>query len=237
MHVEEVLPKEMHAEELQVIHQEMHAEEVLSQDTQLQVIHQDMHVEEVPPQEIHAEELQVIHQEMHAEEVPSQDMQLQVIQQEMHVEEVSPQEMQLQVIHQEMHVEEVPPQDLPMLSIGDGLSDFDIYISEITSGQHLKSELDQYLEESLLPRVHEFDVVGWWKLNRLKYPTLSKMAADILSIPVSTVAPDSVFDTENKKIDSYKGFTTSYNTRSPCMREGLAPEWIIVVIFIITGDF
>ncbi|KAJ6715399.1 ZINC FINGER BED DOMAIN-CONTAINING PROTEIN DAYSLEEPER-LIKE ISOFORM X1 [Salix viminalis] len=205
MHVEEVPPQEIHAEELQVIHQEMHAEEVPSQDTQLQVIHQDMHVEEVLPQEIHAEELQVIHQEMHAEEVPSQDMQLQVIQQEMHVEEVSPQEMQLQVIHQEMHVEEVPPQDLPMLSIGDGLSDFDIYISEITSGQHLKSELDQYLEESLLPRVHEFDVVGWWKLNRLKYPTLSKMAADILSIPVSTVAPDSVFDTENKKIDSYRG--------------------------------
>ncbi|KAJ6711418.1 BED FINGER-RELATED [Salix purpurea] len=205
MHVEEVPPQEIHAEELQVIHQEMHAEEVPSQDTQLQVIHQDMHVEEVLPQEIHAEELQVIHQEMHAEEVPSQDMQLQVIQQEMHVEEVSPQEMQLQVIHQDMHVEEVPPQDLPMLSIGDGLSDFDIYISEITSGQHLKSELDQYLEESLLPRVHEFDVVGWWKLNRLKYPTLSKMAADILSIPVSTVAPDSVFDTENKKIDSYRG--------------------------------
>ncbi|KAF9690174.1 hypothetical protein SADUNF_Sadunf01G0168300 [Salix dunnii] len=167
---EEVPPQEMHAEELQAIHQEMHAEEVPSQDMQLQVIHQEMHVEEVPPQEVHAEELQVIHQEMHveevqsqdmqqvihqemhAEEVPSQDMQLQVIQQEMHAEEVPSQDMQLQVIHQEMRVEEVPPQDLPMLSIGDGLSDFDIYISEITSGQHLKSELDQYLEESLLPR-------------------------------------------------------------------------------------
>ncbi|KAG5248571.1 zinc finger BED domain-containing protein [Salix suchowensis] len=100
--------------------------------------------------------------------------------------------------------QELHTQDIPMLSIGDGLSDFDIYISEITGGQHFKSELDQYLEESLLPRVHEFDVLGWWKLNRLKYPTLSKMAVDILSIPMSTVAPDSVFDTENRRIDSYR---------------------------------
>ncbi|KAH7547420.1 hypothetical protein FEM48_Zijuj01G0308000 [Ziziphus jujuba var. spinosa] len=99
--------------------------------------------------------------------------------------------------------QEVSP-EVPFISAGDGLSDFEIYISEITS-QQMKSELDQYLEESLLPRVQEFDVLGWWKLNRMKYPTLSRMASDILSIPVSTVAPDSVFDTEIKMIDSYRG--------------------------------
>ncbi|XP_057969039.1 zinc finger BED domain-containing protein DAYSLEEPER-like isoform X2 [Malania oleifera] len=91
-----------------------------------------------------------------------------------------------------------------IITTGDGLSDFDVYISEISSGQQMKSELDQYLEESLLPRVQEFDVLGWWKLNKLKYPTLSKMAGDILSIPVSTVAPDCVFDTVSKKISSYQ---------------------------------
>lgn len=84
-----------------------------------------------------------------------------------------------------------------------GLTDFDVYIMETTS--HLaKSELDQYLEESLLPRVHEFDVVGWWKLNRMKYPTLSKMARDILSIPVCTVPSESVFDTVGKEMDRYR---------------------------------
>ncbi|XP_059635151.1 zinc finger BED domain-containing protein DAYSLEEPER [Cornus florida] len=86
---------------------------------------------------------------------------------------------------------------------GLGLTDFDVYIMETTS-QQSRSELDQYLEESLLPRVHEFDVIGWWKLNKLKYPTLSKMARDILSVPVSTVAPDSVFDTTNKEMDRYR---------------------------------
>ncbi|XP_027350310.1 zinc finger BED domain-containing protein DAYSLEEPER-like [Abrus precatorius] len=84
-----------------------------------------------------------------------------------------------------------------------GLTDFDVYIMETTSQQN-KSELDQYLEESLLPRVPDFDVLGWWKLNKLKYPTLSKMARDILSIPVSTVPSDSVFDKKSKEMDQYR---------------------------------
>ena len=84
-----------------------------------------------------------------------------------------------------------------------GLSDFDMYIME-TSSQQMKSELDQYLEESLLPRVQDFDVLGWWKLNKLKYPTLSKMARDILSVPLSTVSPDAVFAIPMNEMDSYR---------------------------------
>ncbi|XP_057487096.1 zinc finger BED domain-containing protein DAYSLEEPER-like isoform X1 [Actinidia eriantha] len=84
-----------------------------------------------------------------------------------------------------------------------GLTDFDMYIMEATS-QQSRSELDQYLEESLLPRVHEFDVLGWWKLNKNKYPTLSKMARDILTIPVCTLGADSVFDTVRKEMDNYR---------------------------------
>lgn len=84
-----------------------------------------------------------------------------------------------------------------------GLTDFDAYIME-TANHLSKSELDQYLDESLLPRASDFDVLGWWKLNKLKYPTLSKMARDILSIPVSTVPPDSIFDTTIKEMDQYR---------------------------------
>ncbi|XP_047308916.1 zinc finger BED domain-containing protein DAYSLEEPER-like [Impatiens glandulifera] len=83
------------------------------------------------------------------------------------------------------------------------LSDFDVFIIETTSQQE-RSELDQYLEESLLPRVHDFDVLGWWKINKMKYPTLSKMARDILTIPVCTVGPNSVFDTVMKEMDNYR---------------------------------
>ncbi|KAK7244295.1 hypothetical protein RIF29_39115 [Crotalaria pallida] len=84
-----------------------------------------------------------------------------------------------------------------------GLTDFDAYIMETTS-QQMRSELDQYLEESLLPRVPNFDVLDWWKLNKVKYPTLSKMARDILSVPVSTAQPDSVFSTKKRELDHYR---------------------------------
>ncbi|KAL6334134.1 hypothetical protein AAG906_004565 [Vitis piasezkii] len=92
----------------------------------------------------------------------------------------------------------------PLLSDSDRLSDFDVYISEISGGQDMRSELDQYLDESLMPRSQDFDVLAWWKLNKLKYPTLSRMASDILSIPITTVGPDNVFDTVGRKIDSYR---------------------------------
>nr|GMD78893.1 zinc finger BED domain-containing protein DAYSLEEPER-like [Ipomoea batatas] len=98
----------------------------------------------------------------------------------------------------------VNTQDAQELSTNElGLTDFDAFIME-TSSQQSRSELDQYLEESLLPRVHEFDVVGWWKLNRMKYPTLSKMARDILTVPVSTAPADSVFSTVHKEMDRYR---------------------------------
>ncbi|KAL9232010.1 hypothetical protein vseg_007160 [Gypsophila vaccaria] len=88
-------------------------------------------------------------------------------------------------------------------SSGDGFSDFDIYISEVSSNNETKSELDQYLDEPLLPR-DEFDIIDWWKLNRIKYPTLSKMAADLLSIPFGTVHRDSVYNTTTSKLDSHR---------------------------------
>ncbi|EPS65666.1 hypothetical protein M569_09109, partial [Genlisea aurea] len=86
---------------------------------------------------------------------------------------------------------------------GSELGDFDAYIME-TTNQMEKSELDRYLEESLLPRVQDFDVTRWWKANRMNYPTLSRMARDILSIPVCTVPPWAVFDATGKEMDGYR---------------------------------
>ncbi|XP_024968944.1 zinc finger BED domain-containing protein DAYSLEEPER-like isoform X1 [Cynara cardunculus var. scolymus] len=107
------------------------------------------------------------------------------------------------ILHCEILDTEVPENEI-FLSTSDELSDFDVYISGMTSHQNMKPELDQYLEESVLPRMQEFDVLGWWKLNRKKYPILSKMASDILCIPVSTVSQDSVFDITCKKMDRYR---------------------------------
>ncbi|PNY11936.1 putative AC transposase, partial [Trifolium pratense] len=79
----------------------------------------------------------------------------------------------------------------------DGLSDIEFYISDFT-----KSELSEYLEEPLEPSVQEFDILGWWRINGSKYPTLCRMASDILSMPVSTLSADSIFDTQIRKMDN-----------------------------------
>ncbi|KAF0914339.1 hypothetical protein E2562_028219 [Oryza meyeriana var. granulata] len=91
---------------------------------------------------------------------------------------------------------------------GDRHLDFDIYLSEIATSQPLKSEIDQYLEEALMPRIPEFDILEWWKLNTLKFPTLSKMARDVLAIPMSMVSNgSSIFSaaaTGNRMLDDYR---------------------------------
>ncbi|XP_058734388.1 zinc finger BED domain-containing protein DAYSLEEPER-like isoform X1 [Vicia villosa] len=84
------------------------------------------------------------------------------------------------------------------------LSDFEFCISDMTCLQPYKSELDDYLEEPQLSEETEFDIVNWWKLNQSKYPTLSRMASDILSMSISTVSPDSVFDTGVRKMDNHR---------------------------------
>lgn len=67
----------------------------------------------------------------------------------------------------------------------DALVDFDQYISKTAANENKKPELEQYLEEGVSPRLPEFDVLNWWKLNTIKYPKLSRMARDVLAIPMS----------------------------------------------------
>ncbi|XP_024163053.1 zinc finger BED domain-containing protein DAYSLEEPER-like [Rosa chinensis] len=60
----------------------------------------------------------------------------------------------------------------------------------------MTSELDQYLEEILYQvPIRDFDVLVWWMQNKAKYLTLSKMASDVLAIPLSTLNSDFIFDT------------------------------------------
>ena len=56
-----------------------------------------------------------------------------------------------------------------------------------------KTELEIYLEEPALnPKVwKELDVLTWWKSNQERFPILSRMAADILRVPITTLANES----------------------------------------------
>ncbi|CAO2815233.1 unnamed protein product [Amaranthus hypochondriacus] len=89
-------------------------------------------------------------------------------------------------------------------SIDNGQSDLGICIPAIDT---TSIELDQYLEESPLPRDNpEFNILEWWKLNQITYPILSHMAADLLSIPFATISGNSVFSTATQKLHCQMSF-------------------------------
>lgn len=69
----------------------------------------------------------------------------------------------------------------------------------------MKSELDEYLgEQIVISSSKSFDVLAWWKGNCSKYPILSKMTRDVLSIPISTVASESAFSAGGRVIEPHR---------------------------------
>lgn len=72
--------------------------------------------------------------------------------------------------------------------------------------EQAKSELDVYLEEGvhICQDDSNFDALEWWKMNNMKFRILSKMARDILSIPITTVASESAFSAGGRIIDPHR---------------------------------
>ncbi|KAK2633939.1 hypothetical protein Ddye_028731 [Dipteronia dyeriana] len=66
------------------------------------------------------------------------------------------------------------------------------------------SKLEYYLEKPVIPRVENFDILTWWKVNAYKYPTLHCIAKDILAIPVSMVASESAFSTGGRFVSPHR---------------------------------
>ncbi|XP_059643669.1 zinc finger BED domain-containing protein RICESLEEPER 1-like [Cornus florida] len=86
----------------------------------------------------------------------------------------------------------------------DFLLEFDLLVKLSSNNGHVKSELDCYLDEKVLPRTPGFDVLGWWKNVGIKYPILQKIARDVMAIPVSTVPSKSVFSTHGKAVSTQR---------------------------------
>ncbi|KAE8725406.1 hypothetical protein F3Y22_tig00008843pilonHSYRG00029 [Hibiscus syriacus] len=77
----------------------------------------------------------------------------------------------------------------------DMLLGFDKFLHETSQAEGSNSDLDKYLEEPLFPRNIDFNVLNWWMVHAPRYPILSMMARNILAIPISKVASESIFDT------------------------------------------
>ena len=67
------------------------------------------------------------------------------------------------------------------------------------------TELDHYLEDDVvIDSKTDFDVLVWWKVNGMKFPTLQAIARDILAIPISTVASESAFSMSGKMLTPHR---------------------------------
>ena len=67
-----------------------------------------------------------------------------------------------------------------------------------------KSQLELYLEEPKQEGVTDLDALSYWKVNAARFPDLAKMARDVLSIPVTTVASESAFSSGGRVLDQYR---------------------------------
>ncbi|KAF7124341.1 hypothetical protein RHSIM_Rhsim12G0119000 [Rhododendron simsii] len=87
--------------------------------------------------------------------------------------------------------------------------EFDTYLEEEYSNV-CSSEVDKYLGDLCERRDNpDFDILVWWKNNSNKYPILSKIARDVLAVPVSTVASESAFSTGGRIIDQFRSSLSS----------------------------
>ncbi|XP_055960617.1 zinc finger BED domain-containing protein RICESLEEPER 2-like [Mercurialis annua] len=75
-------------------------------------------------------------------------------------------------------------------------------------GGSKKSELDVYLSEAVVPNDSGFDILNWWKFNSQRFPVLSRIARDVLAVPVSTVASESAFSTGGRVLDDFRSCLT-----------------------------
>ncbi|XP_042459966.1 zinc finger BED domain-containing protein RICESLEEPER 2-like [Zingiber officinale] len=98
--------------------------------------------------------------------------------------------------------------------------DFDEYCAKVETSETKRSELVDYLEKGRLkkneiPKI--FSCLEWWRMNRIQYPILSKIAADILAIPVSSMASEATFSAGTRVIDSYHSSLSPDTVRLYCV--------------------
>ncbi|CAL5213057.1 unnamed protein product [Lathyrus oleraceus] len=66
------------------------------------------------------------------------------------------------------------------------------------------NELERYLEDGVEDDSPTFNILTWWKGKTNKFHVLSRIARDILAIPVSTVSSESAFSTGGRVLDSFR---------------------------------
>ncbi|KMT03829.1 hypothetical protein BVRB_8g189720 [Beta vulgaris subsp. vulgaris] len=113
----------------------------------------------------------------------------------------------------------------PLIVQGGSLPGMSRVLQVVRSGIRVeprKSKLDVHIEEcTTTDEGHRFDALNWWKERASKFVVLSRLVADVLDIPITTVASEATFSAGSRVIDPY--------------RSSLLPE--TVQMLICTGDW
>jgi hypothetical protein len=103
------------------------------------------------------------------------------------------------------------------------LQDYQQFIE--STNQPLKSELDMYLEEPVLPWTQDFNILSWWRAASPRYPILSRIARDYLPVPVSIVtSTDAFFSIDREISPRYGSLKPDFNNAVMCTRSWYPAE-------------
>jgi hypothetical protein len=73
-----------------------------------------------------------------------------------------------------------------------------------------RTELDKYLAEECEEDDKKFDILVWWKGQSSRFPILSRLARDVLAMPISTVASEAAFSTSGRILDDFRTSLTPF---------------------------
>ena len=91
-------------------------------------------------------------------------------------------------------------------SSGSGFQELQNFVRQNEASPTQKSDLDVYFEDGChIPEDRKkFNILDWWKNHESKYCILSKLARDILAIPITTVASEATFSAGSRVIDQHR---------------------------------
>ncbi|CAN1262107.1 Putative AC9 transposase [Linum perenne] len=83
--------------------------------------------------------------------------------------------------------------------------DFELFLTQRKKARTVVvvTELDNYLNEDVLPRSYDFDILIWWKLMASKVHGTALIARDLLDIPVTSVASELAFSLGGRLLDHH----------------------------------
>ncbi|XBI43967.1 hypothetical protein VPH35_108675 [Triticum aestivum] len=73
-----------------------------------------------------------------------------------------------------------------------------------------KSELEKYLAKETEAHAAKFDILQWWKVKSSRFPVLSRLARDVLAVPISAVSSEFAFSTGGRILDEFRSSLTPF---------------------------